>query len=86
MNKKSSFSLDGDGIVVRCLRGENSDEVLALWRWTEGVGLNEPDTRHAIAAYLPLNPQFSFFADPRIGRFPEIDEDAPPAAPLFRKT
>ena len=28
----------------------------------------------------------NFFVDPRIGRFPEIDEDAPPVARLLRET
>ena len=34
-----------------------------LWRRTEGVGLNESDTRPAIAAYLRRNPRFSFVAE-----------------------
>jgi putative acetyltransferase len=34
-----------------------------LWRRTEGVGLNESDTRAAIAAYLRRNPRFSFVAE-----------------------
>jgi hypothetical protein len=36
------------------------DEVLALWQRTEGVGLNESDTRENIAGYLPRNPGMSF--------------------------
>lgn len=36
---------------------------MALWRRTEGVGLNESDTRPAIAAYLRRNPRFSFVAE-----------------------
>jgi N-acetylglutamate synthase len=38
------------------------DDVLALWQKTEGVGLNESDTRTAIAAYLKRNPGMSFIA------------------------
>jgi putative acetyltransferase len=38
------------------------DEVLALWQNTEGVGLNESDTRSAIGAYLKRNPGMSFVA------------------------
>ncbi len=38
------------------------DEVLALWRATEGVGLNESDSRENIAAYLAHNPGMSFIA------------------------
>jgi ribosomal protein S18 acetylase RimI-like enzyme len=38
------------------------DEVLRLWQNTEGVGLNESDTRPAIAAYLRRNRGMSFVA------------------------
>jgi putative acetyltransferase len=36
--------------------------VLALWRSCEGIGLNESDTREAIAAYLVRNPGLSLVA------------------------
>lgn len=49
--------------VIRCFRIEDYDAVVALWRRTEGVGLNESDTRRAIAAYLRRNPRFSFVAE-----------------------
>ena len=35
------------------------DTVLALWRSCEGIGLNESDTREAIAAFLNRNPGLS---------------------------
>lgn len=38
------------------------EEVAELWRKTEGVGLNESDTRPNIAAYLKRNPGMSFVA------------------------
>jgi N-acetylglutamate synthase len=38
------------------------DEVTALWGRTEGVGLNESDSRDSIAAFLERNPQSSFVA------------------------
>jgi ribosomal protein S18 acetylase RimI-like enzyme len=38
------------------------DEVLHLWKNTEGVGLNESDTRPAIASYLKRNRGMSFIA------------------------
>lgn len=44
------------------------DEVLALWRATEGVGLNESDSRENIAAYLARNPGLSFVARDESGR------------------
>lgn len=44
------------------MRPEDFDAVLALWRQTEGVGLNESDTRPAITAYLARNPGLSFVA------------------------
>jgi ribosomal protein S18 acetylase RimI-like enzyme len=37
--------------------------VLALWKASEGIGLNESDTREAIAAYLVRNPGFSLVAE-----------------------
>ena len=39
------------------------DAVLALWQSSEGIGLNESDTREAIAAYLVRNPGFSLVAE-----------------------
>ena len=38
------------------------EEVLRLWQNTEGVGLNESDTRPAIASYLKRNRGMSFVA------------------------
>jgi putative acetyltransferase len=38
------------------------DEVLRLWQNAEGVGLNESDTRPAIASYLKRNRGMSFIA------------------------
>jgi putative acetyltransferase len=54
---------DDDGTIVRPFRVEDYDAVVALWRRTEGVGLNESDTRRAIAAYLRHNPRLSFVAE-----------------------
>src|SRR5262245_13255251 len=36
--------------------------VCRLWRKSEGIGLNESDTRANIAIYLKRNPQMSFVA------------------------
>ena len=63
VNSKSSCCLGADGIIVRLFRIEDYDGVIALWRRTEGVGLNESDTRRAIAAYLRRNPRLSFVAE-----------------------
>ena len=41
------------------------DEVLRLWQNAEGVGLNESDTRTAIASYLKRNRGMSFVARER---------------------
>jgi N-acetylglutamate synthase len=38
------------------------EEVLALWRRCEGVGLSDADSKEAIAAYLERNPAMSFVA------------------------
>ena len=50
-------------IIVRHFRIEDFDAVIALWRRTEGVGLNESDTRRAIAAFLRRNPNLSCVAE-----------------------
>ena len=52
-----------NGIIVRHFRIEDYNAIVALWRRTEGVGLNESDTRPAIAVYLRRNPRFSFVAE-----------------------
>jgi N-acetylglutamate synthase len=61
--KKNSASRVTDGITLRVFRIEDYDAVVALWRRSEGVGLNESDTRPAIAAYLRRNPRMSFVAE-----------------------
>ncbi len=38
------------------------DEVMALWRQCEGIGLSDADSRESIAAYLKRNPGMSFIA------------------------
>jgi ribosomal protein S18 acetylase RimI-like enzyme len=48
--------------TIRVFRIADYDEVFKLWRRTEGVGLNESDTRDAIAAFLRRNPRLSFVA------------------------
>jgi ribosomal protein S18 acetylase RimI-like enzyme len=67
IKKKSSRCPDDNGVVVRTFRIGDYEGVVALWRRTEGVGLNESDTRRAIADYLRRNPRMSFVAE-RDGR------------------
>jgi putative acetyltransferase len=52
-----------DGTIVRYFRIEDFAAVIALWWRTEGVGLNESDTRPAFAAYLRRNPRLSLVAE-----------------------
>lgn len=47
---------------LRTFRIGDYKEVLRLWKQTEGVGLNESDTRQAIASFLRRNPGLSFVA------------------------
>jgi ribosomal protein S18 acetylase RimI-like enzyme len=63
LKKKISHCPNDNGIIIRVFRVEDYDAVVALWRRTEGVGLNESDTRRAIAAYLRHNPRSSFVAE-----------------------
>jgi ribosomal protein S18 acetylase RimI-like enzyme len=54
--------LDASTVTIEPLRISHYNEVLALWRRCEGVGLSEADSREAIAAYLDRNPGLSFVA------------------------
>jgi N-acetylglutamate synthase len=49
--------------VLRAMTPADYDAVLALWQASEGIGLNESDTREAIADYLVRNPGFSIVAE-----------------------
>ncbi|MGA2242195.1 MAG: GNAT family N-acetyltransferase [Verrucomicrobiota bacterium] len=60
---KKSDEVHANGTIVRPFRVKDFDTVIALWRCTEGVGLNESDTRRAIAAFLRRNPNLSFVAE-----------------------
>jgi len=63
VKRKPACCLGADGTIVRHFRIEDFDVVIALWRRTEGVGLNESDTRRAITAFLRRNPNLSFVAE-----------------------
>jgi ribosomal protein S18 acetylase RimI-like enzyme len=63
MKKELSKSSNNDGIILRVFRIDDYDAVVGLWRRTEGVGLNESDTRPAIAAFFRRNPRMSFVAE-----------------------
>jgi N-acetylglutamate synthase len=47
---------------LRVMTLADHDEVIALWRVTEGIGLTVSDEREAIGAYLARNPGMSFVA------------------------
>jgi len=47
---------------IQPMKLSDFDEVLRLWQNSEGVGLNESDTRPAIALYLKRNRGMSFVA------------------------
>lgn len=67
LKKQPSRNPDDERTVVRNFRIADYGAVVALWRCTEGVGLNESDNRRAVASYLRRNPRFSFIAE-RDGR------------------
>jgi putative acetyltransferase len=46
-------------IRIRQFRIADYGATYALWRRTEGIGLNESDTREAIRSFLNRNPGFS---------------------------
>ena len=47
---------------IATFRIDSYDEVIALWRQCEGIGLSEADSRASIQAYLERNPGMSFLA------------------------
>lgn len=59
---KAKPSVKTRAVTLRAFRIRDYEEVLKLWRRSEGVGLNESDTRPAIAAFLRRNPGLSFVA------------------------
>ncbi|MBP6508092.1 MAG: GNAT family N-acetyltransferase [Opitutaceae bacterium] len=50
------------GYALRPLRPADYDAVRKLWEQTEGVGLNESDSREAITVFLARNPELSLVA------------------------
>jgi ribosomal protein S18 acetylase RimI-like enzyme len=49
-------------MIVREMAIEDYDSVVALWQATEGVGLNESDSREGIESYLLRNAGLSLVA------------------------
>jgi N-acetylglutamate synthase len=47
---------------VRLLRIGDYEQVFALWKRTEGIGLSDSDSRTAIASFLKRNPSLSLVA------------------------
>jgi putative acetyltransferase len=47
---------------IKAMKLSDFAAVSRLWRSSEGIGLNESDTRANIAIYLKRNPQMSFVA------------------------
>ncbi|MEX0586364.1 MAG: hypothetical protein WD176_06955, partial [Pirellulales bacterium] len=56
---------DSDSYAISPMLATDYDEVVALWEATEGVGLNESDSRENIARFLARNPGLSMVA--RVG-------------------
>jgi N-acetylglutamate synthase len=49
-------------LKIEPMRIDDFEAVLELWKNSDGVGVNEMDTRPRIAAYLERNPCMSFVA------------------------
>ena len=49
-------------VTIEEMTDEDYDEVFALWRASEGIGLSEADSAEGIAGYLVRNPGLSFVA------------------------
>jgi ribosomal protein S18 acetylase RimI-like enzyme len=50
-------------VTTRRMAPEDCDEVIALWQASEGVGLDDVDTRGCIEAHLRRNAGMSFVAE-----------------------
>ena len=55
-------------ISIKPMTLTDYDEAIALWKSSEGIGLNESDTRPAIALFLERNPGLSLVARDGGGR------------------
>ena len=47
------------GVLIREMTIQDYDEVLALWRTSEGIGLSDADSREGVARFLERNPGLS---------------------------
>ncbi|HEV7224007.1 MAG TPA: GNAT family N-acetyltransferase, partial [Pirellulales bacterium] len=50
-------------MLLRPMTIDDYDAVVALWQTTEGVGLNESDSREGIESYLGRNPELSLVVE-----------------------
>jgi N-acetylglutamate synthase len=50
-------------MLLRPMTIDDYDSVVALWQTTEGVGLNESDSRECIESYLRRNPALSLVVE-----------------------
>lgn len=57
--------MNSDRYRINVMKLSDFPAVSRLWRRTEGIGLNESDTRANIALYLERNPKMSFVARDR---------------------
>lgn len=55
------------GYTVRDFTLSDYNRAVALWRASEGVGLNDSDTREGIARFLERNPELSVLVEDRTG-------------------
>lgn len=59
---------DNDGFEVREFAVEDYDGAFGLWSQTEGLSLNEADSREGVTAFLQRNPGFSAIATNDAGK------------------
>ena len=50
------------GIELKEMTIQDYDQVLALWRGSEGIGLSDADSKESIKRFLGRNPGLSFIA------------------------
>ncbi len=54
-------------VNIREMEIADYDEVITLWRQTEGMRIRDADSRESIASYLKRNPKLSFVAETNHG-------------------
>ncbi len=62
MQETHQYKKKGNAVMIETMVMAHYDEVTALWRQSEGIGLSSADSRESIGRYLERNPGLSLIA------------------------